>query len=106
MEGKGRGLEGKGAAGGVCACLFGGVLMRSVGRGAVCVGPHDARRRRTCCQDKRWAIKEARGAGLGCWRRHRHRTALGTARCLRVQPSALLRLGAGGAGIQEGLVVA
>lgn len=64
MEGKGRGLEGKGAAGGVCACLFGGVLMRSVGRGAVCVGPHDARRRRTCCQDKRWAIK---GQGEQGW---------------------------------------
>lgn len=39
MEGKGRGLEGKGAAGGVCVCPFGGVLMSSVGRGAVCVDP-------------------------------------------------------------------
>lgn len=39
MEGKGRGLEGKGAAGCVCSCRLGGVLMRSAGRGAVCIEP-------------------------------------------------------------------
>lgn len=48
MEGKGRGLEGKGAAGGVCVCLFGEVLMSGVGRGAVCVDPRDEERRANC----------------------------------------------------------
>lgn len=56
MEGKGRGLEGKGAAGGVCVCPFGGVLMSSVGRGAVCVDPQDEERRANC-QERRWDLK-------------------------------------------------
>lgn len=42
MEGKGRGLEGKGTAGGVCSCRLGGVLMRSTGKGAVCIDPRAA----------------------------------------------------------------
>lgn len=56
MEGKGRGLEGKGAAGGVCVCLFGEVLMSGVGRGAVCVDPQDEERRANC-QERRWDLK-------------------------------------------------
>lgn len=39
MEGKGRGLEGKEAAGDVCACRFQGVLMRSAEREDVCIDP-------------------------------------------------------------------
>lgn len=35
-------MEGKGAAGGVCSCQLGGVLMRSTGRGAVCIEPRAA----------------------------------------------------------------
>jgi len=70
MEGKGRGLEGKGAAGGVCACRAGfrGVLMRSAGRGAAGRDPQGARsrrrKRRTCYQGKRQGIKEQ---GHQCW---------------------------------------
>lgn len=42
MEGKGRGLEGKGDVGGVCSCRLGGVLIRSTGRGTVCTEPRAA----------------------------------------------------------------
>lgn len=49
-------MEGKGAADGVCSCRLGGVLMRSTGRGAVCIDPRAAARGGAPVVEAKWGV--------------------------------------------------